>query len=450
MENHGGVVQSRSQRGLKLPQRGSRAQASVDAHTASTSTSPRQTSTLTPSDTTTASNTNHSSSPAQPAPAKAHAHAQHNEDRGSGRFSGFRAWFPFGNSAPSPDVSEQTPETRPPPQKCTATLRCEKLARLVEQENVDIKAVRDIGWFGLDDKLRPRVWQFLLEYLPANRERQEATQSAKRQEYRDCVPQYFDVSENDRTAFQTAMHKQILVDAPRTTPGLPIFQTDLMQKSLVRVLYIWAIRHPASGYVQGIIDLAVPFMLVFLSTVTNVSMDADNVSCLDGLTDDDVLNVEADVYWCVSAMMHGIQDNYTFAQPGIQRMVFKLQELVTRLDAPLVQHLEKQKIEFIHFAFRWMNCLLVRELPIRLVVRLWDTYLSDPEQNLAVLHVYICAAVLIKFSSHIQTMEFQELMTFVQNLPTSDWNEQDLDMITAQAYVWKAMFESAPSHLSSG
>jgi hypothetical protein len=32
-----------------------------------------------------------------------------------------------------------------------------------------------------------------------------------------------------------------------------------------RVLYIWAIRHPASGYVQGINDLVTPFFIVFLS-----------------------------------------------------------------------------------------------------------------------------------------------------------------------------------------
>jgi hypothetical protein len=35
-----------------------------------------------------------------------------------------------------------------------------------------------------------------------------------------------------------------------------------------RVLFIWAIRHPASGYVQGMNDLVCPFMLVFLSEHT--------------------------------------------------------------------------------------------------------------------------------------------------------------------------------------
>jgi hypothetical protein len=33
---------------------------------------------------------------------------------------------------------------------------------------------------------------------------------------------------------------------------------------LERILYTWAIRHPASGYVQGINDLVTPFFTVFL------------------------------------------------------------------------------------------------------------------------------------------------------------------------------------------
>lgn len=34
---------------------------------------------------------------------------------------------------------------------------------------------------------------------------------------------------------------------------------------LIRILFIWSMRHPASAYVQGINDLAAPFILVFLS-----------------------------------------------------------------------------------------------------------------------------------------------------------------------------------------
>ena len=37
---------------------------------------------------------------------------------------------------------------------------------------------------------------------------------------------------------------------------------------------------------------------------------------------------EADSYWCLCKLLDGIQDHYTYAQPGIQRTVFRLKELV--------------------------------------------------------------------------------------------------------------------------
>ena len=42
---------------------------------------------------------------------------------------------------------------------------------------------------------------------------------------------------------------------------------------------------------------------------------------------------EADAFWCLSRLLDSVHDNYTFAQPGIQRMVFKLKELAARADA---------------------------------------------------------------------------------------------------------------------
>ena len=47
-------------------------------------------------------------------------------------------------------------------------------------------------------------------------------------------------------------------------PLLAIFQQLPVQELFERILFIWAIRHPASGYVQGINDLVTPFFLVFL------------------------------------------------------------------------------------------------------------------------------------------------------------------------------------------
>ena len=76
---------------------------------------------------------------------------------------------------------------------------------------------------------------------------------------------YFGVTDSERTEEEQKMLRQILVDVPRTAPGIPLFHNTKVSRILERVLYIWAIRHPASGYVQGMNDFALPFFVVFLS-----------------------------------------------------------------------------------------------------------------------------------------------------------------------------------------
>lgn len=98
------------------------------------------------------------------------------------------------------------------------------------------------------------------------------------------------------------------------------------------IFFSRAIRHPASGYVQGINDLVTPFLVVFLSEYLEGSIENWLMS---DLSSDKISNVEADCYWCLSKLLDGMQDHYTFAQPGIQRLVFKLKELVRRIDGKL-------------------------------------------------------------------------------------------------------------------
>jgi len=50
----------------------------------------------------------------------------------------------------------------------------------------------------------------------------------------------------------------------RTIPEVDVFGHDLVQCMLNRILFVWSILHPESGYVQGVNDLAAPFVLVFL------------------------------------------------------------------------------------------------------------------------------------------------------------------------------------------
>lgn len=115
-----------------------------------------------------------------------------------------------------------------------------------------------------------------------------------------------------------------------------------VQYALERLLYIWSIRHPATGYVQGMNDILTPFYLVFLNFAINNdthSSDYQNLhlqtSQIDLLTEEIMLAIEADSYFCFSKIIDGVQSNFTFAQPGIQKMMYSLEELIFRIDSNL-------------------------------------------------------------------------------------------------------------------
>lgn len=134
--------------------------------------------------------------------------------------------------------------------------------------------------------------------------------------------------------------------------------------------------------------------------------------------------VEADSFWCLTKLLDGIQDNYIYAQPGIHRQVRALRDLTTRIDSGLAKHLESEGVEFMQFSFRWMNCLLMREMSVQNTIRMWDTYLvcanfsyssrksyslsyQAEEQGFSRFHIYVCAAFLVKWSDQLMKMDFQ-------------------------------------------
>ncbi|KAH7670890.1 Ypt/Rab-specific GTPase-activating protein GYP1 protein [Dioscorea alata] len=340
----------------------------------------------------------------------------------------------------SPDAQQSVSGAR-----ATDSARVAKFTKELSANSAVLEKLRELAWSGVPPYMRPNVWRLLLGYASPNSDRREGALRRKRLEYLDCVSQYYEIPQSERSDDEINMLRQIAIDCPRTVPDVTFFQQEQVQKSLERILYTWAIRHPASGYVQGINDLVTPFIIVFLSEYLDGSMENWSISDLSG---EIISCVEADCYWCLSKLLDGMQDHYTFAQPGIQRLVFKLKELVRRVDEPVSRHMEEQGLEFLQFAFRWFNCLLIREIPFHLVTRLWDTYLAEGD-SLPDFLVYISASFLLTWSDKLQKLEFQEMVMFLQHLPTENWTHHELEMVLSRAYMWHAMFNRSPSHLAS-
>lgn len=288
----------------------------------------------------------------------------------------------------------------------------------------------------------------LLGYLPASKAIQIETLLRKRTEYKGFVELYFtkdditaDLSERD-----IKNYKQILADIPRTMTEYKLFTEPIIREVLTRILFIWSIRHPASGYVQGLNDVCCPFLITYLSEYLPLSYKVDgyNKDRLLALDKSILSNVEADTYWSLSKMVEKTQDIYTENQPRVHEIIKKMNEIVIRVDPELHNHFENQDINYVQFAFRWINCFFVREFTLDKVVRLWDTYFSESD-DIGVFHEYVCASLLLHLKSEIMKKLFPGLISYLQSFPTKKWSLEELEVLLAKSYQLKTIFQKANS-----
>ncbi|XP_001948071.2 TBC1 domain family member 22B isoform X1 [Acyrthosiphon pisum] len=323
------------------------------------------------------------------------------------------------------------------------TNKLTKFQVLLESNLLNLEDLKKLSWSGVPVEVRPMTWRLLAGYLPTSTERRQEALDRKRIDYANLVKQYYDT---DKDEVYKDTYRQIHIDIPRMST--PLFQQTTVQEMFERILFIWAIRHPASGYVQGMNDLVTPFYVVFLQEYLPIGTNIETLD-VSSISKKNRDSLEADSFWCLSKFLDGIQDNYIFAQLGIQYKVNQLKELIQRIDGTLHGHLMKHGIDYLQFSFRWMNNLLTRELPLRCSIRLWDTYLAESD-CFAIFQLYVCAAFLLHWRQELlEEKDFQGLMIMLQNLQTQNWTDTDISLLVAEAYKLKFTFADAPNHLTT-
>mmetsp|Transcript_31535 Transcript_31535/g.58373 ORF Transcript_31535/g.58373 Transcript_31535/m.58373 type:complete len:503 (-) Transcript_31535:386-1894(-) len=237
------------------------------------------------------------------------------------------------NTSPTTTATATTTSSAAPPQKTYKEIQFESM---LSSSSIPLRDLRKLAWNGIPPPHRPTIWKILLGYLPSTASRHKATLARRRREYKSAIKQHYDIPDDTRTNSEQETLRQVLVDVPRTMPEVPLFHNDRVRRCLSRLLYIWAMRHPASSYVQGINDLATPLIAVFLSGYF------DGKDCLDGevmgdVTDVMLEEVEADTYWCVCVFpcLNVYFCDYAFCKKQEKRFLFfKGRESLIRIHIP--------------------------------------------------------------------------------------------------------------------
>jgi hypothetical protein len=136
-----------------------------------------------------------------------------------------------------------------------------------------------------------------------------------------------------------------------------------------------------------------------------------------------------------------MKENYLKGFDGTAKLLQKFRNLVEKCDKELLTILEQNEMEIFHFGFRWIYCLLLREFPFFLSTKLMDYYLVQ-DINPGILAVYFSTALLLKYSFRIKAMKREDIIMFLQSLPTSHWGEQDIRLLVSEAMTLKDIFKT--------
>jgi hypothetical protein len=351
---------------------------------------------------------------------------------------------------PSParvEITDPLPQLSPKQRKLDKHIR--QFSSFLSTRIIDLDRIREIAWMGIPQQFRPRIWRLFLDYEPINSAQSESTLDNKRKDYRDCLDRLFSPSQRQLwTSVQKQTLHQIIIDLPRTP--IPLLRNPRVNILFQHVLFIWAVRHPASGYVQGMNDILLPFFCAFLSEHLPPAESFEamaNRADVDCVPDEKLMEVETDCFWCFGKLLDGIQDVYTRGQPGLYRMIDHLDALIQKVEPRLAEWMVVQDVKYSSFAFRWMNCLLVREFTLPLMFRVWDLFLSD-HARITATHVYVCGAMLGILAPELLKLEGPEFIMKVQNLPVEFWTLEKLETVLAQAFVYEKAVCFGPNRMS--
>lgn len=209
------------------------------------------------------------------------------------------------------------------------------------QSLADLGQLRKLCWAGVPADLRPAVWRLLLgcvrrplsfsppphapTQVPIQTERRAATVARKLSEYEQLLPEY---EKSSRSDYEAEIFKQIAKDVPRpqcvffflsfflfltcsSSLQEPLLSHPTVQQSLSRLLYVWALRHPVVGYVQGFNDLVSVFLALFLSEELGPQW-----ATLEPPPPERLLALEADAFFALAKLIDGMQDVFTNDRRG--------------------------------------------------------------------------------------------------------------------------------------
>ncbi|KAL6121554.1 hypothetical protein NUSPORA_01499 [Nucleospora cyclopteri] len=281
---------------------------------------------------------------------------------------------------------------------------------------INIDVFKKICYMGIPDNLRPTAYKVLLNSYNCKISDFKFIEERKLKEYKTFLCDFKpNKLKNDqltaasgnycRFYISEPIYHQIYIDVLR----IPVKYRNIGEIDYsyiyMNVLCLVAYKRPYLGYVQGMSDLLVPFMLIHIKN--NVEKP-------------DLLKIESQIYFCFSSLLNKIQHNIYTMQSNL---IHKLDGKLKKYDRAFYRFLKEKEIDLHIIVFRWFNCLFIREFKMKHWLRLFDSMLSS---ELDEFLVYFSLSLLLSCKSVIIRRDFSEIVIYMQNLIEKDINVYDL------------------------
>lgn len=199
---------------------------------------------------------------------------------------------------------------------------------------------------------------------------------------------------------QRSAHKSILLDLPRTFPGLAFFHADgsTYEDALRDILESFVYLRPDVGYSQGMSFLAA-VLLLFMEP-------SEAFTCFVNML----------LYKSCFLQFFRIQ------MPDVRIYLDVHTRLLAEEMPELHKHFVHHCIEPDIYMINWVMSLYCRALPLDLVSRIWDIYVFDGD-----VAIFRAALGILKLlQSRLLVMNFEEIAYCLSHLPTDDMNDDEL------------------------
>ncbi|GKT35229.1 hypothetical protein ADUPG1_008429 [Aduncisulcus paluster] len=273
-----------------------------------------------------------------------------------------------------------------------------RISRLLSSDFIQLSDLAQRAWSGCTISLRPFVYRLLLKVSSPYRSRRRAAIRQKRSKYINTVNKLLPTYPCGTAAFPSDTKAipgnlspsdvknlgQILRDLPRHRLDVMAASTPHIQAMMGRMLFVLSRERSSCGYVQGMNDIALLILSVFLGEQCGVCDDDNEFICLPGceemvasLSRKARENAESDAFLCFYSLVGELSGLFKHRQPGIHAALTNIENCLKLIDPELSCVLTESGVMPVTYAVSWIVCLLSRQLSVPLAIRLLDTYITE-------------------------------------------------------------------------